>query len=134
MLTYTLKAKFNACWGKYRKTLAKFPLQKLDTPSCVRVLVTQSLTPMYLVSSLPCLSSSPWFCNSNFTLSIGAALVLETAAAHPESKKFSLNPRLVDFPFEEDIVIVTFDSYNLRDLFFVTLLLTISLISVATSA
>ena len=98
----TLNAKLRACWGKYRMTLAKFPLQKLVTPSCAYVLATQSLTPLKLFSRRPCLSNSPWFCNNNFTLSIGAALVFAPAAAIPDNTKFSLKPSLV-FDFEDDV-------------------------------
>lgn len=36
--------------------------------------------------------SLTWFCTRSLTLSMGAAAVLETPAATPESIKFSANP------------------------------------------
>ena len=123
--TLSLKAKLRACCGKYRMTLAPLPRQKLHMPSCLNTLETHSrinekshqietnfqffrqirfffkkkkilpLTPEYFWFNFPCLSNSFWFCRSNFTLSIGAALVFEIAAAVPLRKKFSVKPNLV---------------------------------------
>jgi len=45
-LMVSLKAKFKAWVGKYLSTLAKLPLQKGMTPSFLRVLPTQSMTPL----------------------------------------------------------------------------------------
>merc|ERR1719315_398489 len=44
------------------------------------------------LSKRPCLIISSRFCTSSFTLSMGAAAVLETPAATPESMKLSKNP------------------------------------------
>ena len=40
------KKNLATCWGKYRTTEAKLPLQKASTPSLDKVLFTQSPTPV----------------------------------------------------------------------------------------
>ena len=45
-LMESLKAKFRACVGKYRRTLAKLPLQNGMTPSFLKVLRVKSTTPI----------------------------------------------------------------------------------------
>merc|ERR1719370_2611441 len=97
-LMASLKAKLRAWVGKYLSTLAKFPLQKGETPSVFKTLVVQSMTPLYGLSSLPCLIISSWFWTRSFTLSMGAAKVLETPAATPASMKFSTNLSFFSFP------------------------------------
>merc|ERR1712027_35504 len=88
-LIVSLNAKFRACVGKYLRTLARLPRQKERRPSLAMVLLVQSRTPPYGLSSTPCFSISPWFCTSSFTRSMGAAAVLDAPAATPESMKFS---------------------------------------------
>merc|ERR1719494_487702 len=91
-LMVSLKAKFRAWVGKYLSTLARFPLQKGAIPSVAITLLVQSRTPVYGLSRRPCLIISSWFWTSSLTLSMGAATVLETPAATPESMKDSMNP------------------------------------------
>merc|ERR1719326_731369 len=98
-LIESLKAKFKAWVGKYLKTLAKLPLQNGVIPSEAKTLLVQSITPVYGLSNLPCLIISSWFWTRSLTLSIGAATVLETPAATPESIKFSMNPSFLSAIF-----------------------------------
>lgn len=66
------------------------PLQKERKPSALYVLIVQSTTPLYGVSKRPAFNISSWFWTRSFTLSIGAAAVLEMIAAAPLSPKFSI--------------------------------------------
>ena len=68
------------------------PLQNGRIPSFLKVLAVQSMTPVYGLSRRPCLIISVWFWTKSLTRSMGAAAVLETAAATPESMKFSKKP------------------------------------------
>ena len=84
------------------------PLQKDAMPSDFIVLTVQSTTPLYGLSRVPCLSISPWFCTNSLTRSMGAAAVLETAAATPDNMKFSANPNFCPPPilsFAEELVL-----------------------------
>merc|ERR1719483_174524 len=81
-----------------------FPLHNGPTPSSAIVLLKQSTTPLYGSASLPCLIISSWFWTKSLIRSIGAAAVLETTAATPESMKFSPKDKL--FPFFPMVVLV----------------------------
>merc|ERR1719347_1839422 len=79
-------------------TLAMLPLQNEPMPSDFMVLMVQSTTPEYGLSRIPCLSISDWFWTKSLTRSMGAAAVLETAAATPDNMKFSANPNFCPPP------------------------------------
>src|SRR5206468_2703451 len=51
LLNVSLKAKFNACVGKYLITFAKLPLHKLRNPCSFTTLAKQSPIPLYLLSA-----------------------------------------------------------------------------------
>merc|ERR1719362_2358476 len=91
----SLKAKLRAWVGKYRRTLAKLPRQNGMIPSVLRVRWQQSITPVYGLSSRPCLIISSWFWTSSLMRSIGAAAVFEIPAAIPDRRKFSAKLRSV---------------------------------------
>ena len=76
----------------------KLPLQKGMTPSFLKVRMVQSQTPAYGLSRRPCLIISDWFWTRSLTRSMGAAAVFETAAATPESMKFSKKPNFLLSP------------------------------------
>lgn len=85
---YSLKEKFNACVGKYLITLAQFPLHKDINPSSFMHRLKQSTIPLYLLVIF-LFSASVY--KINFTLSIGAATVLDIAPATPPEMKLSQN-------------------------------------------
>ena len=74
--------------GKYRITLTPFPLHKDSTPSSLTHRVKQSTIPLYGLASF---SFYLDVCSRSLTLSMGAAMVLETIPANPPAKKSMKN-------------------------------------------
>lgn len=67
-------------------TLAKLPLQREANPCSLTTLLKQSPIPLYLSSTLIDCEAS-WTYKRSLTLSIGATMVLDTAAEIPPMKK-----------------------------------------------
>ena len=67
-------------------TLARFPLQKEAKPCSLRTLWKQSPMPLYLSSALM-VEEASCTCKRSLTLSIGATMVLDTAAETPPMRK-----------------------------------------------
>lgn len=81
--------KLIAVVGKYLITLARLPLQKAVIPSSLNTLVKQSAIPLYYFPSSPLCVCYTY--KSNFTLSMGAQVVLAIAPATPPIKKSYTN-------------------------------------------
>lgn len=87
-LMVSLKAKLNACVGKYRMTLTVLPRQKAEKPCSDDTRVKQSTMPVYRLTSPEMIFGlASWVWISSFTRSIGAVQVFATAPATPPAKK-----------------------------------------------
>lgn len=82
-----------------RTTLTPFPLQKVTGPCSLATLTKQSAIPLYLLSSaMVCWACWSW--SRSLTRSMGAVIVLASAAEAPPARKSWQNLRLVDFEVE----------------------------------
>jgi len=95
-LDLALEGEVQSLGGEVSEDVGKVSSPEGSTPSEAMVRLVQSTMPVYRLSRTPCLIISSWFWTRSLTRSIGAAAVLETPAATPESMNSSKKLSFLD--------------------------------------
>merc|ERR1719437_97055 len=87
-LKLSLKARLNACVGKYLMQFVKLPSQNRFIPCSLRMRDPQSTMPVYLgTSPLLIFGLASWVCTTSLIRSMGAVIVFAVAPETPPNRK-----------------------------------------------